>query len=90
MKKKKDAMLKITRPILWASADGMYVVVQGPFPEGFTRCLTSKSVREAAKRNPVDPDYGMVARPGTTREDYAKTLRALVIDNKNDWGEVAP
>lgn len=88
---RKDPDMTIKKPILWVSEDGKFVVVEGPFPDGFQRSLTARSITEAILRNPTDSSYGIFSRPATTEaKKYAKTLRRFIEDTHNEWGEVAP
>lgn len=78
--------VKIQRATHWTSPDGRYVVVQGPFPEGFIRSLDCSTVAEARDR----ASSGLVERNETTRKRYAKTFSKLVTQVENEWGEIAP
>lgn len=80
---------KITKKILWTSKSGAWVVVEGPFPGGFSRTLTAKTITAAINRQAKDPEEGMQIRPGCAT-GYAKTLSRLVIASNEEWGEVCP
>ena len=89
--KTKDDELKVTREILWTSQNGKWVVVAGPFPHGFSRTLTAKTVDGAVmRRTSADFEEGIMIRGATTNSHPAKTLARLVIPLTNDWGEVCP
>ena len=73
--------------VLWTSPDGEVVVVEGPFPHGFQRSLTGKTLKIAVQdRARVD----IAARPETTNAHPAKTLARLVQLTGNEFGEVCP
>src|SRR4051812_20176509 len=67
--------VKLVRNILWASSDGLYVVVEGPFPHKFLRSADATTVAAAAKRS-LTSSLGTITHRGATESPgrYAKTL----------------
>lgn len=82
--------LTLLRQVLWTSKTGKWVVVRGPFPQGFQRTTTRKTLEAAIKVTTTDDNHGFQSRPETESEHYAKTLAKLVVVPQNDWGEVCP
>lgn len=81
--------IKLVRNPLWVSGDGLYVVVEGPFPANFVRSADAPTVKTAAKRG-TDTPLGQLTHRAATESAarYAKTLARLVNPAHNDWGEV--
>jgi hypothetical protein len=75
----------LLREILWRSTDGKHAVVAGPFPHGFVRSLTARTVEKAARNG------DLVSRNGTTQSDqYAKVRLRDIAPTSNDLGEICP
>lgn len=88
MNPKNPTPIKIKREVVWRSPDGLYVVVKGPFPQGFQRSADASSVAKARKRVPGASLGVIVARGATTESNrWAMTLAALVTQTHNEWGE---
>jgi hypothetical protein len=84
---KDPAAITVRRQPLWRSENGRFVVVAGPFPQGFTRTVDAASVKVAAGRNEDE----IFARDATTKDTrFAKTLSKYVIPTENEWGEISP
>lgn len=78
---------KLIRKVEWRSPDGSKVVVSGPFPEGYFRSDTRRSVVAASKLRPNEMwVHGGTADP----EAYAKMLAQDVTEGENEFGEVIP
>lgn len=71
---------------LWVSRSGKYAVVQGPFPDGLVRTLTSKELDVAIKKRADE----LASRHGTNKPHYAKVLASSIVETHNEWGEVCP
>ena len=80
----------IIRQILWTSKNGKWVVVRGPFPQGFQRTTTRKTIEAATRVTTTGVEHGLQSRQAVTSDSYAKTLAKLVVNSQNDWGEVCP
>lgn len=77
----------VAKPVLWKSHDGAYVVVEGPFPDGFPRTLAYDSFDRACR----EPHHSIQRRGATElKGKYAKTYWHQVKDSSNEFGEIAP
>lgn len=86
---KKVKQDKLPASIHWWSKNRKYVVISGPFPDGFIRSETRKSVASAIQS--VDwnwLDDHIYARPAA-QKGYAVVLAASVQDKCNEWGEIS-
>lgn len=80
--------IKVERQVLWKSKSGKFVVVEGPFPHGFIRCETRRTVDQASR---TSAESEMFTRGGTHKAGwYAKTLARYVVVPNNEWGEICP
>lgn len=76
---------KLIREVLWQSPDGKHVVVAGPFPHGFVRSLTARTVVRAS----VNGD--LVSRNATSHDDqFAKVRARDIAPTANELGDVCP
>jgi hypothetical protein len=82
---------KLVREILWRSENGRYVVVCGPFPEGFTRSETRDSWEKASRLD----RYDIISRGETTKSTHyakveAKDILEVTPGETNNFGPVVP
>lgn len=86
----RSSIPKISRKVEWRSPDGKWVVVRGPFPNGFFRSETRK---DPVKASMMKTHY-IVNRPETETEDsYAKVLASDIVEilgGENEFGPVSP
>lgn len=75
---------KLRKQTLWS--DGRCAVVRGPFPEGFSRTLTTKTLALAIKTK----EAHIGPRGVTTTSQYAKVRLADIAETHNEWGEISP
>lgn len=78
--------VKIRASKLWVSADGMFAVVYAVYPRGLVRSLTRKTVEKAKGV----PKIELVARPAMLHAGFALVPVRYIMEEENDWGEVAP
>jgi hypothetical protein len=82
-----DIDAAVAKPVLWKSHDGAYVVVEGPFPDGFPRTLAYDSFDRACR----EPHHSIQMRgPTELKGKFAKTYWHRVKDSSNEFGEIAP
>lgn len=86
---KPRAFPKLARVVHRRSANGRWVVVEGPFPDGFPRSETRDDPDKALK---LLTD-GVFARPGTAKATYAKVSANDIVEvggGSNEFGPVSP
>lgn len=90
-KKSTSKITKIPNPVVWAVPGGKLVAVQAPFPHGFCRSLTCKTLaalRVKFATDPGDPWFDIMSRPEATK-GFALTHVKYIIETNTDWGPVS-
>lgn len=75
---------KLLKELCWTGR--LYCVVKGPFPHGFPRSLTRKTLTAAREINPTE----ITPRMATTNNHYALCRLDSIYQNHNQWGEICP